>query len=103
MDKNNYNKGNSPITPADHAGFSSGVNSTPSDSYRNAGSFSGTPGFASGPMNVPPRTPQSVRDEIRRTRHKKELPLYFLLIILGLIAVCVILFRETQGEGILVE
>ena len=103
MDKNNYNKGNSPIQPADHVGFSSGVNSTPSDSYRNAGSFCGTAGFASRPMNVPPRTPQSVRDEIRRTRHKKELPLYFLLIILGLIAVCVILFRETQGEGILVE
>ncbi len=54
-------------------------------------------------FNPPPRTPKSVKEELRKTRHKKEVPLYILLIILGFIAVGVIIYQEIQGEGILVE
>lgn len=54
-------------------------------------------------FNPPPRIPKTVREEIRKTRHKKEVPLYILLIILGFIAVGVLLAQEIQGEGILVE
>lgn len=103
MDIRNYNEGNPPVHSSSHAGFSSGVHYTSSDNHTNPGSFSAAPGFTPGNMFPPPRTPITVRDEIRRTRHNKEVPLYILLIILGFIAVSFLLFRETQGEGILVE
>ena len=103
MEFNNYKEGNGPIQPANHAGFSSGAYYTSSDNHSNPGSFSAAPGFTPGHMPPPLLTPINVRNEIRRTRHKKEVPLYILLIILGFIAVSFLLFRETQGEGILVE
>ena len=49
------------------------------------------------------RTPQDVRKEIRHTRHKKEVPLYLLLCILGIAAACFMLYRTFRDEGILNE
>lgn len=51
----------------------------------------------------PERTPESVRKEIRRTRHRKELPLYFFLSIAGFIAMVINVLRALQDEGLINE
>ncbi len=103
MDTVHFNEEQSPIQPPNDSGSSASPDSMTSGNNTAPGGFSAEPGFTPGPMDPPLRTPKTVREEIRKTRHKKEVPLYILLIILGFIAVGVILYRETQGEGILVE
>lgn len=106
MDTTNYNKEQTPIQAAIDTGSGSDAygNHTASNSNTThvTEKLAGA-GFTPGSMYPPPRTPQTVRAEIKRTRHKKEVPLYILLILLGFIAVGVILYQETQGEGILAE
>lgn len=48
----------------------------------------------------PELTPAGVQAEIRRTRHKKELPLYIICCVLGVISSIIIMIRSFQGEGI---
>lgn len=57
----------------------------------------------SGYMDPPQLTPAGVQAEIKKTRHKKEVPLYVFLIIVGLIACTVLVLRDVQGDGLLVE
>ena len=45
--------------------------------------FSTDPGY----MDPPQLTPAVVQAEIKKTRHKKEVPLYVFLIIIGLIVI----------------
>ena len=61
--------------------------------------FSTEPGY----MDPPQLTPAGVQAEIKKTRHKKEVPLYVFLIIVGLIACTVLVLRDVQGDGLLVE
>ena len=106
MDTTNYNMEQNPIQAAIDTGSGSDAygNHTASNSNTThvTEKLAGA-GFTPGSMYPPPRTPQTVRAEIKRTRHKKEVPLYILLILLGFIAVGVILYQETQGEGVLAE
>lgn len=57
----------------------------------------------SGYMDPPQLTPAGVQAEIKKTRHKKEVPLYVFLIIVGLIACAILILRDVQGDGLLVE
>ncbi len=77
--------------------------SSSDSAYNSAGSAYGSSYSGMGYMDPPPRTPQSVRAEIKRYRHKKEVPLYILMIILGLGACTILIFRDLHGEGIMQE
>ncbi len=57
----------------------------------------------SGYMDPPQLTPAVVQAEIKKTRHKKEVPLYVFLIIIGLMACVLLILRDAQGDGLLVE
>lgn len=48
----------------------------------------------------PELTPAGVQAEIRRTRHKKELPLYIICCVLGVISGIIVMARSFQGQGI---
>jgi Zn-dependent protease with chaperone function len=54
-------------------------------------------------MDSPQLTPAVVQAEIKKTRHKKEVPLYVFLIIIGLMACVLLILRDAQGDGLLVE
>ena len=54
-------------------------------------------------MDPPQLTPAVVQAEIKKTRHKKEVPLYVFLIIIGLMACVLLILRDAQGDGLLVE
>ena len=45
------------------------------------------------------RTPESVQAEIRRTRHRRELPLYVILTIIGLIAATIMCVNMVANPG----
>ena len=49
----------------------------------------------------PELTPESVQAEIRRTRHKKEVPLYIACIVLGIIGSISVMMRSFQGDGLI--
>ena len=53
--------------------------------------------------NVSERTPESVRREIRRTRHKKELPLYVLAIVVGLLGFFVMMLFQDDFKDLVRE
>ncbi len=61
------------------------------------------PGPGLQPEPEPERTPESVRAEIRRTRHRKERFLYGLLSVAGFAAMCVSVWRMMDDDGILAE
>lgn len=46
------------------------------------------------------RTPERVQDIIKRTRHKKEVPIYMMLVVLGLIAISIAVFKSLAGDGL---
>ena len=52
------------------------------------------------PESEQPRlTPESVQAEIKRTRHKKEIPLYIICSIAGIIGVIVQMYRSAKDDG----
>lgn len=55
------------------------------------------------PEQEPELTPESVQAEIRRTRHEKELPLYIICSVVGVISGLIIMIRSMQGEGLFQE
>ena len=62
----------------------------------------GSPAGA-GYMDPPPRTPSSVQAEIKGTRHKKEVPLYITMIVLGVLACTIIILHDISGDGFMSE
>ncbi len=58
-------------------------------------------GFAGN--ELPPLTPEAVQRQIWETRHKKELPLYASLSVLGMIACAVMIYLRAQEGGIIEE
>ena len=111
-----YNKAAGPGNPAGAgyrgapgAAYGGGYHNPAGAGYHGAAGagYSGAYGPGSpagaGYMDPPPRTPSSVQAEIKATRHKKEVPLYITMIVLGVLACTIIILHDISGDGFMSE
>ena len=116
FNKNDFDRNNRRDVHEDGIGLPDSSNNTPyygsgngagngaDNGFDNGSGNGGGNGFGNGggrpPQYYPRLTPEYVRAEIKRSRHKKEVPLYIWLIVIGIISFIVVTISTVNGEDL---